>query len=56
MIMKAVKGATSKILRQEFPRLAALQNLWTRSYFVSMAGVVSLEIIERYVKSQKTRK
>lgn len=54
-IMKHVKGATSKALRQEFKELSALPSLWTRSYFISTAGNVSSETIERYVKTQKTR-
>lgn len=55
MVMKAIKGPTSRILRQEYLKLSAMQNLWTRSYFVSSAGAVSSEIIQKYVKSQKTR-
>lgn len=55
MIMKAVKGITSKTLREEFPQLAKMPSLWTRSYFASTAGEVSSETIEKYIKSQKTR-
>lgn len=54
-IMKHMKGATSKALRQEFHELSAMPSLWTRSYFVSTAGNVSSETIEWYVKTQKTR-
>ncbi|MEE8835642.1 MAG: IS200/IS605 family transposase [Eubacteriales bacterium] len=54
-IMKYVKGATSAILRQEFPQLRAMPSLWTRSYFVSTAGNVSSETIKWYVDTQKTR-
>lgn len=54
-IMKHVKGAKSKALRQEFKELSAMPSLWTRSYFISTAGNVSSETIERYVKTQKTR-
>ncbi len=54
-IIKAVKGATSHALRDEFPQLCGMSSLWTRSYFCSTAGAVSSETIERYVKSQKQR-
>ena len=54
-IMKNVKGATSHTLRDEFPELAHMPSLWTRSYFVSTAGNVSSETIKWYVDTQKTR-
>ena len=54
-IMKNVKGATSHTLRDEFPELAHMPSLWTRSYFVSTAGNVSSETIKWYVDAQKTR-
>ena len=54
-IMKQIKGASSHVLRDEFPVLAAMQSLWTRSYFVSTAGNVSSKTIEWYVATQKTR-
>ncbi|MFD3269852.1 IS200/IS605 family transposase [Paenibacillus dendritiformis] len=54
-IIAKLKGATSRILRQEFKHLKHLPSLWTRSYFVSTAGNVSSETIKRYVEEQKTR-
>jgi putative transposase len=54
-IMHALKGYTSRILRQEFPHLLTLPSLWTRSYFVSTAGNVSNTMIEKYIATQKTR-
>ncbi|RBW71255.1 IS200/IS605 family transposase [Bacillus taeanensis] len=54
-IMAKIKGVTSRKLREEFPHLAHLQSLWTRSYFVSTAGNVSSETIKRYVENQKKR-
>ena len=54
-IVKQIKGATSKKLREEFPKLSNMPNLWTRSYFVSTAGVVSSETIRKYVEQQKKR-
>jgi len=54
-IMAKIKGVTSKKLREEFPHLQHLPSLWTRSYFVSTAGNVSSETINRYVENQKKR-
>lgn len=54
-VMHALKGYTSRVLRQEFPKLQAMPSLWTRSYWVSTAGKVSAEVIERYIAEQKTR-
>ena len=53
-IIAAIKGYTSRVLREEFPELKSrLPTLWTRSYFVSTHGHVSSETIKRYVEEQK---
>lgn len=53
--IKSLKGYTSKILRSEFSFLRTkLPILWTNSYFVTTADNVSLEIIKKYIESQKT--
>ena len=49
-IVRAFKGRSSRILREEFPHLLKLPSLWTHSYFCRTAGNV---IIERYIKAQK---
>ena len=54
-VVKQIKGATSHQLREEFPQLAKMPSLWTRSYFVSTAENVSSETIEWYIHTQKTR-
>jgi putative transposase len=49
-----LKGATSHALRAEFPALKSrLPSLWTHSYYVGTAGVVSSETIRRYIEAQK---
>lgn len=54
LIVRALKGRTSRALRQEFPALKRrLPTLWTRSYFVSTAGNVSAATIQRYIEAQK---
>jgi putative transposase len=52
-IMFRLKGWTSRILRKEFALLRRMPSTWTRSYFVSTAGNVSSETIQRYIANQK---
>ncbi|AZI44025.1 IS200/IS605 family transposase [Deinococcus psychrotolerans] len=54
-VMHALKGYTSRILRQEYPSLNTLPSLWTRSFWASTAGNVSAEVIQKYIAEQKTR-
>lgn len=54
-VMFRIKGASSRVLRQEFPHLLKMPSMWTRSYFVSTAGNVSSETIKKYIAEQKTR-
>ena len=53
-VVKTCKGASSKVLRKEFPELLKLPSLWTRSYFASTAGNISSEVIRKYIEMQKT--
>jgi putative transposase len=48
------KGYTSRVLREEFPALKSrLPSLWSRSYYVGSAGLVSAETIQKYIEQQK---
>jgi len=51
-IPRLIKGRSSHDLRQEFPDLRKLPSLWTRSFFLSTAGTVSQETIQRYIERQ----
>ena len=53
-VMKLVKGGTANIIKREYFKHNASQ-VWTRSYFVSTAGEVSSDTIQRYVETQRTR-
>lgn len=54
MIIGAIKGNTSRLMRQEFPELRSkLPTLWTRSYFVSTHGHISDAMIQKYIEEQK---
>jgi putative transposase len=53
-LIRRIKGRTSRILRQEFPRLKSrLPTLWTNSYFVSTVGGAPLALIKQYIEQQK---
>ncbi|MFI6882705.1 IS200/IS605 family transposase [Streptosporangium canum] len=55
-LVKAIKGRTSRLLREEFPALKSkLPTLWTNSYFVATVGGAPLEVVKRYVDNQKNR-
>lgn len=55
VVMNRIKGATSRVLKEEFEELSRMPSVWTRSYFVSTAGDVSSDTIKRYVENQRTR-
>jgi putative transposase len=53
MIAK-IKGSTSRMLKREFPSLnKRLPCLWTRSFFVSTVGAMTLDVVEKYIQDQK---
>jgi putative transposase len=55
-LVKAIKGRTSRVLREEFAWLRSkLPTLWTNSYFVATVGGAPLSAIKRYVEQQKSR-
>jgi putative transposase len=51
-IPRLLKGRSWRVLRQEFAHLRKLPTLWTHSYFLSTAGNVSSETIQRYIERQ----
>jgi len=53
-LVKRIKGVSSRVLRQEFPKLRSrIPSLWTNSYFVSTVGRAPLAVIKRYIENQK---
>lgn len=53
-IVARIKGLTANILRKEFPYLKTkIPTLWTRAFFVSTVGAVSLDVIKNYIENQK---
>ena len=55
-IVNRLKGASSRILRQEFPHLTSrLPTLWSRSYYAATVGHVSESTVKKYIENQKGR-
>ena len=55
-IVNRLKGASSRILRGEFPHLKSrLPTLWSRSYYVGTVGHVSEATVKKYIENQKGR-
>ena len=53
-VVGKLKGYTSRVLRAEHPQLVTrLPMLWTRSKFIASASTVTLDVLKRYVESQK---
>jgi putative transposase len=48
-VVKAFKGRSARILRQEFPHLQRMPSMWTRGYFHDSTGKVSTAIIMAYI-------
>ena len=52
--VKAIKGRSSRILRNEFPELKTkMPTLWSHSYFVSTVGGAPLSVVKQYIENQK---
>ena len=52
--VKAIKGRSSRLLRQEFTSLRTrVPTLWTNSYFVATVGGAPLAIVKQYIANQK---
>ncbi len=55
-LVKYIKGTSSRYLRLEYPTLKQrLPSLWTNNYFVATVGGVTLEMLKRYVETQKDK-
>ncbi len=55
-LVKAIKGRSSRVLRQEFPWLrSGLPTVWTHSYLVATVGGAPLSVITRDVENQQSR-
>ena len=54
LIVKRLKGYTSRIMRREFIELRKrLPTLWTNSYYCESCGHISEDTVKRYIEEQK---
>ena len=59
VLVNALKGTSSRLLRQERPDIAGRYwhgTLWSPSYFAVSAGGAPLETVKRYVEAQRASK
>src|SRR5438874_10820171 len=55
-MVNRLKGASSRILRQEFPHpVSRMPTLWSRSYYAGTVGHVSESTVKKYIESDKGR-
>jgi putative transposase len=53
-LVKAIKGGSSRVLREEFPwSTSKLPSLWTHSYVVATVGGAPLSVITWYVERRR---
>jgi putative transposase len=53
-LVNHLKGVSSRMLRKEFPELAARgAHLWTPSYFAASADGAPIERLRKYVEAQE---
>jgi putative transposase len=51
-LVRVMKGRSSRLLRQEFPRLKSrLPTLWTNSYFCVTEGKLTQKMMDDYIAS-----
>ena len=48
-VVKAFKGRSSRMVKEEFPELTKLPSLWTKSYFYDTSGKVSTAKVMAYI-------
>lgn len=52
--VKKLKGISAHKIKQEFPYInSRLPSLWTRNYFASTVGTMTVEAITKYIDKQK---
>ena len=52
-IINIIKSVTGHRIAEKFPHLKKKGSIWTRAYFVSSAGNVSSETIQKYIQKQE---
>lgn len=53
VVIRRIKGASSRSLRQRFASLRGMRSLWTNSTFVATVGGAPLSVVQQYVRNQK---
>lgn len=54
-VAKILKGGSSRVIRQEFPKIREFlwgDNFWATGYFAESLGVKNLDSMKRYIQNQ----
>jgi putative transposase len=52
-VIRRIKGASSRLLRQRFVSVQRMRSLWTNSTFIATVGGAPLSVVQQYVRNQK---
>lgn len=55
ILVKRLKGASARFLRDKYPQLTRLPHMWSPSYYVGTVGTVSESVVKLYIDNQKSR-
>lgn len=53
VLVKKLKGACSRALRNKYVSLDRLGSLWSSSYYIGSVGTVSESVVRMYIENQK---
>jgi putative transposase len=60
VLVNSLKGVSSRLLRKEFQDIKENywngRRLWSRSYFACSCGGASIDVLRKYIESQRTPK
>lgn len=52
-IVKSIKAASAKPLRDKYPRLRKIPAMWSNCYYACSVGIFSESIVKNYIMGQK---
>ena len=53
-LVNSLKGVSARRLRQRYRVRTHREHLWSPSYFAASAGGAPLEMLEQYIRQQRT--
>jgi len=53
LIVKTIKGASARYLRDKYPATKKLPCMWSPAYYIGTVGCVSESVVKKYIENQK---